>query len=216
MTKVTVTTIGTGYSRANAFVYGTGSGATLRVIRDMKYGHARNPAKELGANSVMIVSRMGEIDSTENGKIPANTSFRQYGVLVNPHKYGNSQAVSATSANAVISQATSLIMTTGSNYTIGEFVYQGFANDTSASSTTAYGFVLDQTATQVRLTNVRGIFKTGFPLRGTSSGIADRLVISVQNPEFQPYSGDVIYTENAFKTQRSEGQAENIKLIVRF
>jgi hypothetical protein len=216
LTKVTVTTIGTGYSRANAFVYGTGSGATLRVIRDMKYGHARNPAKELGANSVMIVSRMGEIDSTENGKIPANTSFRQYGVLVNPHKYGNSQAVSATSANAVISQATSLIMTTGSNYTIGEFVYQGFANDTSASSTTAYGFVLDQTATQVRLTNVRGIFKTGFPLRGTSSGIADRLVISVQNPEFQPYSGDVIYTENAFKTQRSEGQAENIKLIVRF
>lgn len=216
LTKVTITTIGTGYSRANAYIYGTGSGASIRVIRDMKYGHAKNPAKELGSNSVMIVSRIGEIDSTENGKIPANTSFRQYGVLVNPHKYGSSEPVIATSANDVISQATVLTMTTGANYTIGEFVYQGFANDTSVSSTTAYGFVLDQTSTQVRLTNVKGIFRNGFPLRGTSSGVADRLVVTTQNPEFQPYSGDVLYTENALKTQRAEGQAENIKLIVRF
>jgi hypothetical protein len=28
--------------------------------------------------------------------------------------------------------------------------------------------------------------------------------------------GDVLYTENAVKTARTEGQAENIKLIVRF
>jgi len=44
VTKVTVNTIGINYSRANAFVYGTGSGASIRVIRDMKYGHGYNPA----------------------------------------------------------------------------------------------------------------------------------------------------------------------------
>jgi hypothetical protein len=216
LTKVTITTIGTGYSRANAYVYGTGAGATLRVIRDMKYGHGKNPAKELGANSVMIVSRIGEIDSTENGKIPANTSFRQYGVFVNPHKYGNVNVIGAASANAVVSQATVLTITTGASYTLGEFVYQGVANDVSVSSTTAYGFVLDQTSNQVRVTNVRGNFKTGAPLRGASSGVVDRLVVSVQNAEFEPSSGDILYTENALKTQRAEGQAENIKLIVRF
>jgi hypothetical protein len=217
LTKVTVTTIGTGYSRANAYVYGTGSGATLRVIRDMKYGHAKNPAKELGANSVMSASRIGEIDSTENGKIPANTSFRQYGAFVNPHKYGNADVVTASTANSVISQATVLTITTGASFVLGEFVYQGVANDTSVSSTTAYGFVLDEPKNdQVRLTNVRGKFKTGVPLRGASSGVVDRLVISVQEPEFEPYSGDILYTENAIKTTRAEGQAENIKLIVRF
>lgn len=217
LTKVTVTTIGTGYSRANAYVYGTGSGATLRVIRDMKYGHAKNPAKELGANSVMIASRIGEIDSTENGKIPANTSFRQYGAFVNPHKYGNADVVTASTANSVISQATVLTITTGASFVLGEFVYQGVANDTSVSSTTAYGFVLDEPKNdQVRLTNVRGKFRTGVPLRGASSGVVDRLVISVQEPEFEPYSGDILYTENAIKTTRAEGQAENIKLIVRF
>jgi hypothetical protein len=216
LTKVTVTTIGTDYSRANAFIYGTGSNASLRVIRDMKYGHAYNPARELGANSVMVVSRIGEIDSTENGKIPANTTFRQYGIFVNPHKYGESAVVSPANANPVVSQATTLTITTGSSYSIDEFAYQGLPNDTSAANTFAHGSVLDQTFNQVRLTNVRGTFRTGVVLRGASSGVSDRLVVTVENPEFQPYSGDILYTQNATKTTRAEGQAENIKLIVRF
>jgi hypothetical protein len=76
--------------------------------------------------------------------------------------------------------------------------------------------VLDQTTNQVRLTNVRGTFRTGIPLRGASSGVDDRLIVTIQNPEFEPYSGDVLYTENVTKITRSEGQAENIQLIVRF
>jgi hypothetical protein len=216
LTKVTVTTIGINYSRANAFVYGTGSNASVRVIRDMKYGHAYNPARELGANSVMVVSRIGEIDSTENGKIPANTTFRQYGIFVNPHKYGENTVVSAVNASPVVSQATVLTLTSGSNYAIGEFAYQGLPNDTTAANTVAHGFVIDQSSVQVRLTNVRGTFRTGVPLRGANSGVADRLVVTTQNPEFEPYSGDILYTENTTKITRSEGQAENIKLIVRF
>jgi hypothetical protein len=86
----------------------------------------------------------------------------------------------------------------------------------SYETTSAYGFVLDQTTTTIRLTNVVGTFKTGFPLYGANSGIVDRLVVSIQNPDFEPYSGDVLYTENAVKTQRADGQAEDIKLIVRF
>jgi hypothetical protein len=216
LTKVTVTTIGTGYSRANAFVYGTGSNSSVRVIRDMKYGHGYNPARELGANSVMVTSRIGEIDSTENGKVPANTTFRQYGIFVNPHKYGDANVVSPANANSVISQATILSVITGAPYSIDEFAYQGLPNDTTAANTTASGFVIDQISDQVRLTNVIGTFRTGVPLRGASSGVDDRLVVTVTNPEFEPYSGDILYTENAIKTTRAEGQAENIKLIVRF
>jgi hypothetical protein len=107
-------------------------------------------------------------------------------------------------------------LTAGSSYTIGELAYQGVANDTSFQTTSAYGFVLDQTSSQVRLTNVRGVFRTGFPLRGISSGIADRLIVSTQNPDLEPYSGEILHTENALKTQRTDGQAENIRLVVRF
>jgi hypothetical protein len=216
LTKVTVTTIGINYFRANAFVYGTGSNASIRVIRDMKYGHAYNPARELGSNSVMVVSRIGEIDSTENGKIPANTTFRQYGIFVNPHKYGESTVVSPANASPVVSQATVLTLTSGSNYSIDEFAYQGLPNDTTAANTIAHGSVLDQSFDRVRLTNVRGTFRTGVSLRGASSGVSDRLIVTIQNPEFEPYSGDILYAENATKITRTEGQAENIKLIVRF
>ena len=42
------------------------------------------------------------------------------------------------------------------------------------------------------------------------------LVVSVTNPEFEPYSGDLLYVENTNKITRADGQAENLKLIVRF
>ncbi len=209
--KITVTTIGTGYSKANVFIYGTGSNAAARAVMDMKYGHALNPAKELVCNSVMICVRMGEIDSTENGKIPANTTFRQYGVLVNPHKYGESSVVSPTNANSVIAQTRTLTLVPGGTYSLDEYVYQGESSNTAY----AYGFVLSQVSDQIKITNVKGDFVTGVPVVGANSSVS-RLLVSSSNPEFEPYSGDILYAENDVKTTRADGQAENIRLIVRF
>jgi hypothetical protein len=56
---------------------------------------------------------------------------------------------------------------------------------------------------------------TGLPLIGATSGVS-RTVTSVSNPELKPYSGDMLYIENAVKTDRADGQAENIKLTVSF
>lgn len=210
VSKITISTIGTGYSRANAFVYGTGSNASVRVILDPKYGHAFNPAKELASNSVMVSVRIGEIDSTENGKISSNTTFRQFGIIVNPHKYGETIAVTSVNANSVISQTTGVTLVAGPNYALDEYVYQGTSNNASA-----YGFVIEQSSNEVKLTNVKGSFETGIPLVGSNTGTS-RLVVSTATPEFQPYGGDVLYTENALATTRADGQAENIRLIVRF
>jgi hypothetical protein len=65
------------------------------------------------------------------------------------------------------------------------------------------------------LTNVKGTIATGVPFVGANSGVS-RLVVSVTNPEFEPYSGDLLYVENTNKITRADGQAENLKLIVRF
>ena len=211
ITKVTVSTIGRGYSLANAYVYGTGSNATLRCILDPKYGHAYNPAKELGANNVMVAVKIGSIDSTENGKISANTTFRQYGIFVDPHKYADANVVTQANANSVVALTTDISVDGTTAYSLDEFVYQG----TSPSTASAYGFVLDQTSSIIKLTNVKGSFTTGLSLVGASSGTS-RLIIGSTEPEFQPYSGDILYTENAVKTTRADGQAENIRLIVRF
>jgi len=210
ISKISVSTIGSGYTRANAFVYGSGSGAITRVILPPKFGHAFNPAKELLANNVMVTVRVGEIDSTEQGLISVDTSFRQIGLLRDPYKYGSTVAANTSTANSVISQTTNLDVVAGGAYSLNEYVYQGPVNTPNA-----YGFVNAQATNGVRLTKVQGTFITGLLLVGANSG-ASRTVTAVTNPEFQPYTGDILYTENITKLDRADGQAENIKLVVSF
>jgi len=159
----------------------------------------------------MFASRIGEIDTTEGGLISSNTSFRQYGILINPHKYSNTSAVSHSTANSVITQTTNLTLVAGSAYTQDEYVYQG----SSANNATFYAYLNYQESNEVWLTRVQGTLTIGLPLIGATSGVS-RTVITRFSPEFEPYSGDIVYTENAVKTDRAEGQAENIKLVVRY
>ena len=210
VSKITVSTIGSGYSRANAYIYGSGSGAVARVILPPKFGHSFNPAKELNANNVMVAVRVGEIDSTEQGLISVDTSFRQFGLLRDPYKYGLSIAANTSTANSVVSQTTNLDVVAGGAFTLNEYVYQG-----SVVNPNAYGFVNSQTTNGVHLSKVKGNFITGLPLIGVGSGVS-RTVTAVKNPEFQPYTGDMLYIENTTKIDRADGQAENIKLVVSF
>jgi hypothetical protein len=211
VSKITISTIGTGYSRANAFIFGSGSGANARVIIAPKFGHAFNPASELNANNVMLIVRVGELDSTEGGLISTDTSFRQISLLRDPYKYNQNTRVNIQTANTTISQSYNLGVVAGPSYTLNEYVYQGSA----ANNATAYGFVYAQTTNQVKITQVQGTFLPGLTLTGLNSGSV-RTVTTVTNPEFEPYTGDVLYIENALKTERADGQAENIKLIISF
>jgi len=210
VTKITVSTIGTGYARANAIIFGSGTNATARVIKSPKLGHAYNPAKDLNATNVMFTSRVGEIDSTENGLISTDTSIRQYGLLVGPHKYGNSSVITHSTANSVISQTHDITMVAGSSFTLNEYVYQGDPNNAVFS-----GFVNAQSTNLVRLTKVLGTFQGGLDLVGATSGVT-RTPTGVNYPEFTPYTGDIVYTENITKIDRSQGQAENLKIVLKF
>ena len=90
-------------------------------------------------------------------------------------------------------------------------MYQG----SSANNATAYGYVYSQTTTQVKVTKVQGTFSVGLALTGINSGVS-RTVVAQEDPEFEPYSGDILYVENATKTDREDGQAENIRFVIQF
>jgi hypothetical protein len=211
VSNITVSTIGLGYSYANVYIYGSGTSANARAIIPPKYGHAYNPAQELGGSNIMVATRIGEIDSTEGGLISSNTTFRQYGLLINPHKYGNTSPVTYSTANSVISQTTNINLVAGTDYALDEIVYQG----SSVSNAAFIGYVNAQSSNQLKLSKVKGTITVGSVLIGATSGTS-RTVVSKINPEFQPYSGDIVHIENITKTQRAEGQAENIKFVVRF
>jgi len=209
--KIAVSTIGSGYSRANVKIYGTGTGASARAILPPKYGHGYNPALELGAKSVIINTKFGEIDSTENGMISIDTSFRQYGVLSNPHLYGNTVPLSVYSANDVISQTLDLTLLPGSDFDLNEVVFQGL----QLSNSTFSGIVHAQNSdiNNVRLINTKGVPLIGSLLKGNTTS---RVVSAIKNPEFEPYSGDILYAQNISPINRYDGQAENIKLVLKF
>ena len=212
LTDITLTTYGYGYTRANVYVYGTGAGANVRAVLPPKFGHGYNSARELGATNVMVAMKIGEIDTTEGGLISSNTTFRQYGLLRDPYKYGDTTTISSSNANTVISQTTDLTIISGSYYNTDEFVFQG----PSSSAATFSGFVNNQDANIVRLSKVTGSPSVGVPLKGVSTNPTGRAVVSIDNPEFEPYTGDILYVNNITKTQRTDGQAESIKFVVRF
>lgn len=211
ISKITVDVTGLGYSYANAIIFGSGSGANSRVVLPPKSGHGFNPAKELDGSNVMVSERIGQVDATENGLISTSTSIRQYGLLRDPYKYGANTAVSTSNANTVISQTVNLTLVAGSPFTLDEFVYQGGA----ANNAYFYGFVNSQSSNEVRLIKVRGDVAVGGTLIGATSGVT-RTVVRRYDPEFEPYTGDIEYVENVTKIQRADGQAENIKFVIRF
>ena len=211
ISKITVDVYGTGYSYANVTIYGSGTNANSRCIITPKFGHSFNPAKELNAANVMVVERIGAVDATESGLISIDTSLRQYGLLRDPYKYGNTSSIVSGTANTVISQTTNLTLVAGVDFELNEFVYQG----ASANSAYFYGFVNAQSSNEVRLTKVRGNITVGGVLIGANSGVT-RTVVKSTSPEFQPYTGDVMYVENVEKIERADGQAENIKFVIRF
>lgn len=211
---ITLTSYGTNYTYANVNIYGTSTGgnvASARAIIGPKYGHGYNPAKELGGHNVMIALKIGEGDTTEGNLISANTSFRQYGLIRNPHKYGENTAVTYANSNTVISQVTAVTLIAGSNYQVDEFVYQG-----TLASPTFSGYVESFSSTVINLTNVRGSITVGSVLKGTVTNPTGRTVSSIDYPEFEKYTGDILYNENIVAIQRVAGQAENIKFVVRF
>lgn len=212
--KITLTSFGLGYTYANVLIYGTATGANVanaRIILPPKFGHGHNAAEEMGGHNVMITTKIGDVDTTEGGIISANTSFRQYGLLKNPYKYGATQELSYANANSVISQTTDISLIAGSAYTLNEFVYQG-----PLSNPTFSGYVNTQEPLTIKLTNVKGDIAIGAVLKGTLSNLTGRTVFDIDYPEFEPFTGDIEYAENFVPIERQNGQAENIKFIIKF
>jgi hypothetical protein len=208
--KIDVVNAGINYTKANVVVYGSGTGATARSILPPKFGHGYNPAVELGASNAMIVSRIGEVDATENNVIPVDIFFRQYGLIVNSYKYDEDIPITESNAIDVISQTTDLTLLSFSNFQIGEMVHQGNINEP-----TFIGYVVYQNTNVVKLNNIFKSPQVGSLLIGTESGNKNQ-VVDIKLPDLKQYTGDILFARNILKIQRSIAQAEEVKLVFQF
>jgi hypothetical protein len=206
VTGITITNVGSGYSRATIVFDNTGtggSGASARPIISPKGGHGHDAVEELGGKYVIMNARL---DGSEANTFSTANEFRQVSVVRDPFEYGTTNR-----ALAVLQRQTYRYTLSGVS---GTFQVDELVNDAGANS----AVVVEWNATTSNLftkTPLNLEFANGAVLTGNTSGATGTISV-VSLPGLEPYSGDILYVENRVPIARAEDQIEDFKLIIQF
>jgi hypothetical protein len=207
VTDIIVTNQGSGYTYANVVISSSeGSGATAISPVSPISGHGTDPISELGCSHVMFTA---EFNGDEGGLIPTDIDFRQIGIIVNPF----SRANYPNPANSAIYKTTTdlgLVSGTGT-YISDEIVYQGTSLATAFFKATVLSF--DDATGVIRLLNTTGTPVINSTLFGDSSGTA-RTTTTISNPDYDIFSGHIIFVENRSSIQRSADGIEQLRFVL--
>jgi hypothetical protein len=208
ISHINMINVGTGYSKANVQISGTGGTGGKGVARlSPPGGHGSDPVGELGGYNVMLNVRL---QGTEGNNFPTNNDFRIIGILKDPLTANDIAADASAYDTTTKLTVTGIsggpfyqdeVVTGTANGAIGRVVE--FANTNAAG-----------TAGVLKVIDVAGTFEAETITGNTTSATAT--VTTVSGSELKPYSGDVIYRENRSVTSRSADQVEDIKIVVRY
>lgn len=212
-------------SPRNAFVNSTGTHYVTNHGIDMDH--------ELGATRVMIYLNVQSRGAT--GKLPVRTSYRRVGIVKNPMLYGTNTIATGTEY-----RQTWVLNTTNSSsalFTPNEIVLQN-----KGAAGIAYGVVASATANKLELTHVFGTFVPNISISGIGNGStsgqvsgtitidslpepfvpvippsgATATVESVETPEINPFSGDIMFIDNKTPVNRDPTQSETVRFVLTF
>lgn len=207
ITNIVVTNPGGNYTYSNVSITSSeGSGAEAIAPVSPISGHGTDPISELGCSHVMFTV---EFDGDENGLIPTDIDFRQIGLIVNPY----SQASYPDVANSEIYKTTTdFVLASGfGTYLADETVYQGSSLSTATFTATVLSF--DDATGVLRLINTVGTPVTNATIFGNTSATA-RTTLSVSNPDYDIFSGHIIFVENRSSIQRSADGIEQLRFVL--
>ena len=206
---------GNNYSYANVVITGAGgagSGAVANAYIAPYGGHGSDPARELGATSVILSTQLsGNVSNT----FVTNNDFRILGLVSNPiQRSGNTVATSTQ-----YDQSFKLTLTSVSgDFTADEIVVSNrnatgrvirFANS-NASGTS--GVLLLHS---VRPNPNGASFLATETITGNVSSVT-ATIDSVAEQPLVPFTGEILYRENRTPITRSADQTEDIKLVIKF
>ena len=215
VTGVTVTDGGSGYTFASvSFSGGGGSAAAATAIISPKGGHGANAEEELGAFYAMMNVRLEYADGT--GDFPVDNDYRRITLVRDPFNFGGTTVASATTLSSTKSMTfTSLA---GGSLVVDRTFSGGTSNAVgriisidSGTSTIRYIQTASDNPTGVNFQSAETI--TMNDAAGSPSGVTFTSN-TLNNPEVQPDSGDIMYVENRRPINRASDQIEDIKIIV--
>lgn len=213
---VQVTNPGSNYTFANvAFVSSSGTGATAIAPTSPIGGHAFDPLSELGCRNVMISA---EFNSNEfvNGisYVPTGINYYQMGIVLNPT---DSQNFPTSSNLSIFKTTTDMQVSQGfGQYQFDELVYQ--STDGSLATAQQSGWVgtvlnFDSSNNIINVINTTGTPTTGAQIYGNSS-TTSRTLLTITPPNFDIFSGYVMYLQNLDGITRSSDGIEQFKVVL--
>jgi len=209
--EVATSRAGKNFRKARALVINetTGTEAELRPIISPFEGHGAVPEQELLARYVLINLRFA-YDEGEGDFTIAN-DFRRIGLIQDPFEY----ASFSSTASAQTLDAKYRLFLDQTNATFDE-------DDTIAGqSSGAIGLQVDTYENNVlRVIRDDTIsnsidFQVGEVVKGLGSGTT-ATITSIEPPEVEPYSGDILFINNRESIDRRDDQIESITLVMEY
>jgi len=209
VTNIVVTNPGSGYNQAKITISGgSGAGATAYAVLGPKGGFGADPRQDLRAHFIAMNSRLVYADG--GGDFIVGNDFRQIGIIRNPYNWSTTTVATAETLSATASLEVAL----GASFTV---------DSTIEGTVTGAKGIVDS------YDSVNGIIRyhqteaTGYDAFTTSDFIrlegdagAGVDCTAVNNPEVQPYSGEIVFLENRTPVNRASDQIETIKLVLEF
>jgi len=209
VTRINITNPGSGYNQvAVTLSGGGGSGATAYAVLSPKGGFGSDPREDLRSHYITLNVRLVYDDG--QGDFIVGNDFRQLGILRNPYNYGTTVVATAETLSAT----KSLEVATGGAF-INDSIFEGTVSG-------ARGIVDSYDAIngiiRYHQTEVTGFvdFDLADFVRPDGDAGAGQDVTAINNPEVEPYSGQVVFLENRTPVNRASDQIETIKLVLEF
>lgn len=216
ITGIVITNAGQGYTWARVEIASpgvTGTQATATAIMSPKGGHGKDAVEELGGFYVMMNVRLEYDDGA--GDFPIDNDYRRISLVRDPTLVGGN---TIASASTLIANSTIRI-----DNPVGTFVVDEEIVDSQGARGTVVS-VTEGTPTLIRYYQTAEVganlqdgetwtFTAGETITGQDS-LATGVIDSIDTPDVNHDSGDIIYVENRRPINRAGDQIEDIKIIV--
>ena len=215
--SATVTTPGYNYTQATLelpiadFGAGDGNAALTVNFTARKGGFGYDPVLDLKAYFVMIHTTLTGAEGS--GDFFTDNDYRQIMLLKNPLDIeSGGEAYTASTAYTL----PSIDVDGGGTWVVDDIIEGGTSG--------AQGYIVSYDSVNARIyyyqneTTGFGTFQNGETLTATGSGTSTGTAstVGVVEPEFDRYSGEMLYLENRVAVSRDVSQTEDLKLVIEF
>ncbi len=205
--SVTITNQGSGYTFAEVTIDGAeGTGAELVAVISPKAGHGANAQKELFATNVGFSVNL----TNDSADLFLNNDFRQIGVVKNPLIYdSNLNFQDSTGTCCYV-----INVDDPSSYNMDDVI----TTDSGGRFLVVQKVDLDEDGTieSIYLLPIIPLITSSSVLTNVTQSLSDLQINSLDEPEVDGKTGEIIYLDNREFIVRQQDQVEKIRAILKF